>query len=205
MNYYEILGVATDATPEQIKAAHKKLVKKYHPDTKHGNEEKFLNVQHAYDILKDPEKRAHYDKTGRDFVPEEDNSIDIIAALFNALLEKDVPVDNYIDAIREALKHTLDETKAKMLELNQDNDRYRKLQKRLKKKKQTANDTEFFFAALSSKIANNETRLGRAEKVLADANKALTVLADYEDTGDPEKRHIFTQQTTSGRSFFARY
>src|SRR5690349_1574860 len=101
MNYYEMLGVPSDATPEQIKTAHKKLVKRYHPDTKHGNEEKFRQVQHAYDILKDPEKRAHYDATGTDFTAPEDNSFDIIATLFNAMLEKGVMTDNYVETLKD--------------------------------------------------------------------------------------------------------
>ena len=67
-DYYEILGVARDATPEAIKKAYRGLANKYHPDVNPGDksaEAKFKEVQSAYDILSDQEKRALYDRHGR--------------------------------------------------------------------------------------------------------------------------------------------
>jgi curved DNA-binding protein len=67
-DYYEILGVARDATPEAIKKAYRGLARKYHPDVNPGDksaEGKFKEVQSAYDILSDQEKRALYDRHGR--------------------------------------------------------------------------------------------------------------------------------------------
>src|SRR5262249_25609719 len=64
-DYYEILGVARDATPEAIKKAYRGLARKYHPDVNPGDktaEAKFKEVQQAYDILSEPEKRAQYDR-----------------------------------------------------------------------------------------------------------------------------------------------
>lgn len=63
-NYYEILGVAEKAKPEEIKAAYRRLARKYHPDvSKEANaEDKFKEVNEAYEVLKDPEKRAEYDQ-----------------------------------------------------------------------------------------------------------------------------------------------
>jgi curved DNA-binding protein len=66
-DYYEILGVGRDATPEAIKKAYRSLARKYHPDVNPGDktaEARFKEVQHAYDILSDPEKRALYDRYG---------------------------------------------------------------------------------------------------------------------------------------------
>lgn len=66
-NPYEVLGVARDATDADIKKAYHKLVLKYHPDKNPGDksaEEKFKEVNNAFDILKDPQKRAAYDRFG---------------------------------------------------------------------------------------------------------------------------------------------
>lgn len=60
MNYYEILGVAQTATPEEIKAAYRKLAKEYHPDLG-GDIIKFQNISEAYETLSDSNKKAHYD------------------------------------------------------------------------------------------------------------------------------------------------
>jgi molecular chaperone DnaJ len=65
-DYYQILGVARDATGEDIKKAYRKLAHKYHPD-KGGDEEKFKEVNEAYQILSDGEKKEQYDKFGRVF------------------------------------------------------------------------------------------------------------------------------------------
>ena len=66
-NPYEILGIARDASDADIKKAYHRLVLKYHPDKNAGDraaEEKFKEVNNAFDILKDPQKRAAYDRFG---------------------------------------------------------------------------------------------------------------------------------------------
>jgi DnaJ-class molecular chaperone len=66
-DYYEVLGVKRDASEEQIKSAYRKLARKYHPDRNPGDkqaEENFKEVQTAYDVLSDKEKRARYDQFG---------------------------------------------------------------------------------------------------------------------------------------------
>jgi len=65
-DYYKILGVARNATPEQIKAAYRKLARKYHPDVSKEPqaEARFKEVNEAYEVLKDPEKRKAYDRLG---------------------------------------------------------------------------------------------------------------------------------------------
>ncbi|MBD3208153.1 MAG: molecular chaperone DnaJ [Candidatus Nealsonbacteria bacterium] len=66
-DYYQILGVSKEASPEEVKKAYYKLAHKYHPDKKGGNEEKFKEINEAYQVLSDKEKRAQYDRFGRTF------------------------------------------------------------------------------------------------------------------------------------------
>ncbi|HXE55901.1 MAG TPA: DnaJ domain-containing protein, partial [Tepidisphaeraceae bacterium] len=66
-DYYEVLGVQRTATADEIKKAHRKLALKYHPDRNKNNkdaEEKFKEIQEAYDVLSDATKRANYDQFG---------------------------------------------------------------------------------------------------------------------------------------------
>ena len=66
-DYYQILGVNKDASQEQIKEAYRKLAHKYHPDKAGGDEKKFKEINEAYQILSNKEKRAQYDQFGDAF------------------------------------------------------------------------------------------------------------------------------------------
>ena len=68
-DYYETLGVARNASPDDVKRAYRRLARKFHPDVStHANaESRFKEVGEAYEVLKDPEKRAAYDRFGKDW------------------------------------------------------------------------------------------------------------------------------------------
>ncbi|RJR31672.1 molecular chaperone DnaJ [Candidatus Parcubacteria bacterium] len=66
-DYYNILGIGKNASPDEIKKAYRKLAHQYHPDKQGGDEQKFKEINEAYQVLGNPEKRQQYDQYGQTF------------------------------------------------------------------------------------------------------------------------------------------
>jgi curved DNA-binding protein CbpA len=109
-NPYTVLGVESNATDEQIKSAYRRKCKDHHPDREQGDEAKMLEVRAAYDLLKNPERRALFDKAGITDRPPQltKQATELIVLLFRQYI-LDAPDDT--DAV-PALKVKLDEFEA---------------------------------------------------------------------------------------------
>src|SRR5881398_198039 len=107
---YESLGVSKTASQDEIKKAYRKLVREFHPDRNPGDkdaEERFKEVQGAYDVLSDPEKRKQYDAFGRGQTRQRagrgaDLQVDVNLSFEDSLrgLETQIPVETEV-ACRE--------------------------------------------------------------------------------------------------------
>ena len=101
-NYYDILEVSKNASPEIIEKAYKTLVKKYHPDlqkaeNKNKYEEKIKKINEAYDILSDSEKRKNYDLN----LKNTEVSIDD----YNILYQENINLKNNLNILKEKLNY----------------------------------------------------------------------------------------------------
>lgn len=86
MDLYSELGIPRDASPEEIKAAHRRAVKKHHPDAG-GDKAKFQKIQLAFDTLKDEARRRRYDETGDAFGPTPpDPAIEALGSILESMV-----------------------------------------------------------------------------------------------------------------------
>lgn len=98
-NHYDALGVAQDATPDQIKRAYRSKARTHHPD-KGGDAQEFASAAAAYDVLSDPQRRQLYDATGQDReTPIEEEANRVLLGLFNEMVSS-APEGRILDCIR---------------------------------------------------------------------------------------------------------
>ena len=116
-NYYDILEVSKNASPEIIEKAYKTLVKKYHPDLqkdedKNKYEEKIKKINEAYDILSDSEKRKKYDLNLK--------NTEISINDYNSLYQENINLKNNLNILKEKLNY-LNNIQNNYMENNLDN------------------------------------------------------------------------------------
>jgi DnaJ-class molecular chaperone len=106
MSLYEDLGVTKDSTEEEFKKAYRKKAAQHHPDREGGSHEEFVKVKKAYEVLSDPEKRAHYDQTGEEEKAAGPNVYEIILNVFSQVAENnDVVHVNLLKVVSDHFKH----------------------------------------------------------------------------------------------------
>lgn len=106
---YEILGIEREATAEDIKAAHRKLVMTHHPDKNGGEESQlFMEIQKAYEILSSPEDKAVYDEYGFSKGDEEANKISrLVSGLVVVLMKGKCSPHLLVNKMESEIKQSL--------------------------------------------------------------------------------------------------
>jgi curved DNA-binding protein CbpA len=187
MTLYEVLGLTALATAAEIKAAHRQAVKTHHPDVG-GDARKFEQVQRAYSILSDPERRARYDSTGVEDDPvaatEEQLAHSVIAAFIVPVItgNEDLSKTNIIDTIRNALMQKKTTHVETCRQIERQLGRIDMLMDRLHRK-DGSDDT--MSALLEQRDRELNEARSREQAQIGVAERALRMLDDYTYRVDP--------------------
>ena len=114
---YTTLGVPWNATPDDITRAWRKIAQRLHPDRAGGDADAFAEASAAYEILSDPERRKRFDDTGETEQPSRTDHLDLLAQLFDELINQGV-ARNFLTTAAEIIHGTLT-TIARELSKNQ--------------------------------------------------------------------------------------
>lgn len=187
MSHYDTLGVPRDANPEDIKAAYRRLATRYHPDKNLGDasagaEAMFKEVQAAYDVLSDPERRKRYDETGSALPPmaPRDQARNLLLQMFQAALELD---DDLKRSVLKGLANMKSEFTAKRADVQRRLKRLAKRSGRIKVK-----TGENLAQMLIEQQTNNLTaETKQIDEALAVNREAFVMLDNYEnEVMDPQ-------------------
>lgn len=216
---YEILGIGRDATKEEIKKAYRKLALKYHPDHNPGNqeaEEKFKEVNMAYEVLSDPDKKKEYDETGncdgednvrkaaidhlRSMMAQavkQDNEMSRISS-FGSLYESD---NTLMKKIMRALAKQKADTNSSIVEARKTIKHLEEEKKKVRMKDNAKHSFNIFESTVDVLINNSKAYVAQAESQLEMLNIATELASDYEDVTaektpekTPEKKQKFLQK-----------
>jgi curved DNA-binding protein CbpA len=194
---YEALGVAKDASPEEIKAAHRQAVKRTHPDAG-GAPDAFARVQHAYGILSDQRRRRRYDETGAEQDTKDPEAIiramamSTVAGKLNQLCTTpevdprsfDLVVGMYelIDAEAEGLRGQIKESRFMQ-------ERFRQFERRLKRKA-GLDGPDMVTPLITAQVEAHAQRILTLEEGLKVLAAARAIAKEYVYAVDPVQQMV---------------
>jgi len=193
-NPYDILGVPTEATPEDIKKQYRDKARRAHPD--HGGDEKDMTaLSIAYSVLSDPKKRAHFDNTGkiRDTMRLNKEAVDQITKRLQemmALHGPDIVKVDIIDSMTRRFSHDMSIEKEKIEDSKKQADFWFKMAHRFHRKSEDA-------PPIFESMMENSGRAQEAIQDLAKENieileEAKRILKEYEFLKDKEEYYTPT-------------
>jgi curved DNA-binding protein CbpA len=199
-NHYDVLGVNKTATTDEIKKARKRKARDLHPDKATGDHDAMAELNHAHDILSDPQRRLLYDQTGQDSQRPIDEEIknEILAAFADALNRE----------AADCLRHARQVLTSKQNEIKAQRSAAQAAQKKLIARrakisvKRGDNLLHLLIDQQLERIAAGIATCDRGRKVMAGA---LKLLDDYESSEEPVKeatRMIVFGSTSAPTGFF---
>lgn len=180
MSHYDTLGVAKDATAEEIKQAWRRMSSRAHPD-KGGSDEEQQAVNRAYEVLCDPERRSRYDATGSDGSGKDPDAgaMSILVELFTKGLER--VEGDLVQFVESQIRDAIEEGQSRI-------SGWHKLIARMKRRRpqvKSKSEKNLVHDIIDAKISQAETNIAGVTKAIADAQRALELLADFEYVGEP--------------------
>jgi DnaJ-class molecular chaperone len=177
MNPYDTLGVDKEADDDTIKRAYRKRANKAHPDKDGGDAEVFHQITCAYDLLSDPKRRAHYDKTGDTTSEHERLANDLVLLVHQALEEIDVAKVDLFAHARKMVMNAVAANKTNIEGLSQKIDKLHSAIKRIKRKGTGENAVAI---ALKHVVKQHENNMQQLIDTIAYQHKLLALLDEYE-------------------------
>lgn len=190
-NLYEILGINSDATPEEIKKAYRELSKIHHPDVG-GDEEEFKKISEAYTILMDDGARQHYEDFGCGPDSEEAQHMLIVVnslcIVWDHIAEELTPgqLEKYdlIGMMQNAIKIKIGQVEKQLANTNLDMQKLVKfkevLKSRLKRKKGVKPTPNFFIGTIEKRIVIIEQNIKAQEQQLRVAKDMYNIINEYD-------------------------
>lgn len=197
MNPYEILGVGRTAAAAEIKAAYRRLSKTAHPDVG-GDRNAFERLRAAFDILSDPDARAHFDATGEARTKTADNAqavaMTVLAAAFDAVVGEivrnstDYKQVDIVDALRRHIQGGIDRRGQERQSVERNRPYWLEMRERFTTEDGKPN---LLAAVVNAKIAQID-QIGRNhDRADSAAVAALAILADHEYRVDQVDSYSF--------------
>lgn len=181
---YETLGIARDASADDIKQAYRKMAKKHHPDREGGNAAAFNAITKAYDVLSDPARRAKYDQTG-DASVDPDNldaaaKNQIVIALGTAMQAcaqsgSDPEMNDILTMVRNILREPINKAPAQDAEVDETMKVIERIRKRIRHKK----NNDLFDQLLRGQISLGEQMKQQRKRQLEVNKRALELIDGF--------------------------
>ena len=183
MDHYQTLGVAKNATPDDIKKSYRKLASKHHPD-KGGDVEKFKRMKLAYEVLSDPIKREHYDSTGDhyDDVNLDSEVMGRLAVMLSQFVQHINPeIDDLILKMRIEIRALQQLTTNAIVECNELIAKFKIISKKIRLKKEGENLLKL---VVDKKVLGLHNEVINHKRGLIVFARMLEVLDDYHYSSD---------------------
>lgn len=188
VNHYETLGVAHDASADDIKRAYRRKAMEHHPDRDGGSAERAAEVNEAYRVLSDPELRARYDATGSATAPpsRDEKVLEGLLHLFRNALKKDL--GDPVTALRQDLVNAKEKARNAAAACDRRIERLKSLQGRLTRKGDKPNH---FAAIINDELLVAEKDRDHQAEMGEQVVEALRMLSEYSVKGMDDMTMFF--------------